>query len=60
MLQVIALFHEFGHALQYMLTRVEVNFARVNEVQWDALELPSHFLENWCYHKPTVDRVRVY
>ena len=58
MLQVVTLFHEFGHSLQYMLTTVDVNFAGVNQVAWDAIELPSQFLENWCYHKPTVDQVK--
>eukprot|EP00903_Cladosiphon_okamuranus_P021829 g20072.t1 len=53
---VTTLFHEFGHSLQYMLTRVDVNFAGVNQVAWDAIELPSQFLENWCYHRPTVER----
>ncbi len=53
--EVETLFHEFGHALQGMLTTVnETNVAGVNGVEWDAVELPSQFMENWCYHKPTL------
>lgn len=54
-LEVRTLFHEFGHALQAMLTTVnEADVAGINGVEWDAVELPSQFLENWCYHKPTL------
>eukprot|EP00747_Dinoflagellata_sp_TGD_P034177 gnl/TRDRNA2_/TRDRNA2_137102_c0_seq1.p1 gnl/TRDRNA2_/TRDRNA2_137102_c0~~gnl/TRDRNA2_/TRDRNA2_137102_c0_seq1.p1 ORF type:complete len:638 (+),score=109.95 gnl/TRDRNA2_/TRDRNA2_137102_c0_seq1:241-2154(+) len=50
------LFHEFGHGLQHMLTHVdEGDAAGINNVEWDAVELPSQFMENWLYHKPTVD-----
>jgi len=50
------LFHEFGHGLQHMLTHVEEgDAAGINNVEWDAVELPSQFMENWLYHKPTVD-----
>lgn len=53
--EVTTLFHEFGHGLQSMLTRVnEAEAAGVNGVEWDAVELPSQFMENWCYHKPTL------
>jgi oligopeptidase A len=53
--EVETLFHEFGHGLQHMLTRIEDNGAAgINNVEWDAVELPSQFMENWCYHKPTV------
>jgi oligopeptidase A len=53
--EVETLFHEFGHALQGMLTTVdETEVAGVNGVEWDAVELPSQFMENWCYHKPTL------
>jgi oligopeptidase A len=49
------LFHEFGHGLQHMLTRVDhVDAAGINNVEWDAVELPSQFMENWCYHRPTL------
>lgn len=53
--EVETLFHEFGHGLQHMLTRVdESDAAGINGVEWDAVELPSQFMENWCYHKPTL------
>jgi oligopeptidase A len=53
--EVETLFHEFGHGLQHMLTRVDhVEAAGINNVEWDAVELPSQFMENWCYHRPTM------
>jgi len=53
--EVETLFHEFGHGLQHMLTTVdESDVAGINGVEWDAVELPSQFMENWCYHKPTL------
>jgi oligopeptidase A len=53
--EVETLFHEFGHALQHMLTTVEdVDAAGSNNIEWDAVELPSQFMENWCYHRPTL------
>ena len=53
--EVETLFHEFGHALQHMLTTQSmVSVSGINGVEWDAVELPSQFMENWCYHKPTV------
>ena len=52
---VETLFHEFGHGLQHMLTRIDDGGASgINNIEWDAVELPSQFMENWCYHKPTV------
>ncbi|MFW7381652.1 MAG: M3 family metallopeptidase [Oligoflexus sp.] len=51
--EVETLFHEFGHGLQHMLTQVnESSVAGINGIEWDAVELPSQFMENWCYHKP--------
>ena len=53
--EVETLFHEFGHGLQHMLTTVdEPDVAGISGVEWDAVELPSQFMENWCYHKPTL------
>ena len=49
------LFHEFGHGLQHMLTTIdEADAAGINGVEWDAVELPSQFMENWCYHRSTL------
>ncbi|MEM8487441.1 MAG: M3 family metallopeptidase [Bacteroidota bacterium] len=53
--EVETLFHEFGHGLQGMLTTVDyASVAGINGVEWDAVELASQFMENWCYHKPTL------
>jgi oligopeptidase A len=53
--EVETLFHEMGHGLQHMLTKVErPDAAGIHGVEWDAVELPSQFMENWCYHRPTL------
>ena len=53
--EVTTMFHEFGHGLQHMLTRIgHADVAGISGVEWDAVELPSQFMENWCYHKETL------
>jgi len=53
--EVTTLFHEFGHGLQHMLTKATIgDVAGINGIEWDAVELPSQFMENWCYDKATV------
>jgi oligopeptidase A len=48
--EVITLFHEFGHGIHHMLTKIDVGaVSGINGVPWDAVELPSQFLENWCW-----------
>ncbi|WP_199194065.1 M3 family metallopeptidase [Pleurocapsa sp. CCALA 161] len=53
--EVTTLFHEFGHGLQHMLTTIDYpGAAGINNVEWDAVELPSQFMENWCYDRATL------
>ncbi|TCT14755.1 oligopeptidase A [Bibersteinia trehalosi] len=50
--EVTTLFHEFGHGIHHMLTEIDVgDVAGINGVPWDAVELPSQFLENWCWEE---------
>lgn len=50
--ELITLFHECGHCLQHLLTRVDyLGASGINGVEWDAVELPSQFFENWCWDK---------
>jgi len=56
--EVTTLFHEFGHGLHHMLTRVEsAGVSGINGVEWDAVELPSQFLENWCWERESIDLI---
>ncbi|HJP52006.1 MAG TPA: oligopeptidase A, partial [Pseudomonadales bacterium] len=50
--EVVTLFHEFGHGMHHMMTKVTcAPVSGVNGVAWDAVELPSQFMENWCWQK---------
>ncbi len=54
--EVQTLFHEFGHGLHHMLTQIDYpSIAGISGVAWDAVELPSQFLENWCWQREALD-----
>ncbi|KAL0418277.1 UNVERIFIED_CONTAM: Organellar oligopeptidase A, chloroplastic/mitochondrial [Sesamum radiatum] len=53
--EVEAVFHEFGHALQHMLTKQDEGLVSGNQgIEWDAVEIASQFMENWCYQRDTM------
>jgi oligopeptidase A len=55
---VVTLFHEFGHGLHHMLTRVvHPSIAGINGVAWDAVELPSQFMENFAWHADVLEKI---
>jgi oligopeptidase A len=55
---VQTLFHEFGHGLHHLLTKINYpDVSGINGVPWDVVELPSQFLENWCWEKPALDLI---
>jgi oligopeptidase A len=55
---VTTLFHEFGHGLHHMLTQVDhLGVSGINGVEWDAVELPSQFMENWCWEQEALDLI---
>jgi oligopeptidase A len=56
--EVITLFHEFGHGLHHMLTRIDyAGVSGISGVAWDAVELPSQFMENWCWEREALDLI---
>ena len=59
--EVETLFHEFGHGLQHMLTTINYpQAAGINNVEWDAVELASQFMENWCLEDQTISEIAIH
>lgn len=58
---VLTLFHEFGHCLHHMLTKIDYpSVAGINGVPWDAVEFPSQFMENFCWEKESLDLIAIH
>ncbi|ABI40905.1 oligopeptidase A. Metallo peptidase. MEROPS family M03A [Shewanella sp. MR-4] len=56
--EVTTLFHEFGHGIHHMLTKIDVaGVSGINGVPWDAVELPSQFMENWCWQEEALAEI---
>ncbi|TQV88175.1 M3 family metallopeptidase [Aliikangiella coralliicola] len=56
--EVVTLFHEFGHGIHHMLTQIdELSAAGISNVPWDAVELPSQFMENFCYQPEVIAKL---
>ncbi len=56
--EVTTLFHEFGHGLHHMLTQIDYSpVSGISGVPWDAVELPSQFMENWCWERDALDLI---
>ncbi|ABZ74769.1 Oligopeptidase A [Shewanella halifaxensis HAW-EB4] len=56
--EVTTLFHEFGHGIHHMLTKIDVGgVSGISGVPWDAVELPSQFMENWCYEEEALAEI---